>query len=95
MVIFIGLLKTLAGKGIYSPNILEKYSREEIIELASLIDPERDLLFDYIGLHTLATRYLATDHQKNTYELPQERWLVIALHLMQDEPTEKRSESCR
>lgn len=89
---FYGLLKTLAGKGIYSPNILKKYSREEIIELANLIDPDRDLLFDYIGLHTLATRYLATDHQKNTFELPQERWLVIALHLMQDEPIEKRSE---
>lgn len=89
---FYGLLKTLAGKGIYSPNILEKYSRQEIIDLASLIEPERDLLFDYIGLHTLATRYLATDHQKNTYELPQERWLVIALHLMQDEPRKKRSE---
>ena len=89
---FYGLLKTLAGKGIYSPNILEKYSREEILELASLIEPERDLLFDYIGLHTLATRYLATDHQKNTYELPQERWLIIALHLMQDESSDKRSE---
>src|SRR5699024_9488791 len=72
------------------PNILEKYSREDIIQAASFIDPERDLLFDYIGLHTLATRYLATDHQKNTYELPQESWLIIALHLMQDEPTNKR-----
>ena len=86
------MLKTLAGKGIYSPQILEKYSREEILQLAKLIDPERDLLFDYIGLHTLATRYLATDHQKNTYELPQERWLIIALHLMQDEAIDKRSE---
>ncbi|MBW8350935.1 ribonucleoside-diphosphate reductase subunit alpha [Bacillus sp. IITD106] len=89
---FYGLLKTLAGKGIYSPNILEKYSREEIIELSKLIEPDRDLLFDYIGLHTLATRYLATDHEKNTYELPQERWLVIAMHLMQDEPTSRRSQ---
>ncbi|MCR2820145.1 ribonucleoside-diphosphate reductase subunit alpha [Lederbergia panacisoli] len=88
---FYGLLKTLAGKGIYSPNILEKYTREEIIELSKLIEPNRDLLFDYIGLHTLATRYLATDHEKNTYELPQERWLVIAMHLMQDEPVHQRS----
>ncbi|MBS4217400.1 ribonucleoside-diphosphate reductase subunit alpha [Bacillus sp. FJAT-49711] len=88
---FYGLLKSLAGKGIYSPNILEKYNREEVKELSKLIDPDRDLLFDYVGLHTLATRYLATDHEKNTYELPQERWLVIAMHLMQDEPSEKRS----
>lgn len=87
---FYTLLQTLAQKGIYSASILEKYTKEEIDRLAGLIDPERDLLFDYIGLHTLATRYLATDHEKNTYELPQERWMVIAMHLMQDEAEEKR-----
>lgn len=39
----------------------------------------------------MATRYLATDHNKNIYELPQERWMVIAMYLMQDE-TERRVE---
>ncbi len=82
--------RTLTEKGIYSPNILEKYTEEEIRQLARLIDPDKDLLFDYPGLHMLATRYLATDHEKNIYELPQERWLTIALHLMQDEPKERR-----
>ncbi|EGY0040506.1 ribonucleoside-diphosphate reductase subunit alpha, partial [Listeria monocytogenes] len=38
----------------------------------------------------LATRYLATDSERNVYELPQERWLTIALYLMQNEPKEKR-----
>src|SRR5690606_13442211 len=89
---FYGLIKTLGSKGIYSGVLLEKYSREEIRELAELIEPERDLLFDYPGLHLLATRYLATDHAKNTYELPQERWLIIAMHLMQDEDKTKRFE---
>ncbi|EGP6969342.1 ribonucleoside-diphosphate reductase subunit alpha, partial [Listeria monocytogenes] len=36
------------------------------------------------------TRYLATDSERNVYELPQERWLTIALYLMQNEPKEKR-----
>jgi len=85
------LQKMLVAKGIYSPNILEKYSREEIEKLSQLIKPERDDLFDYIGLHTLKNRYLATDYDKNVYELPQERWLTIALFLMQDEPKEKRA----
>ena len=89
---FYGLLKALGSKGIYSPAILKKYSREEIKELAGLIDPDRDLLFDFPGLHLLATRYLAKDHDGNTYELPQERWLIIAMYLMQDEDPEKRSE---
>ncbi|HCY9048419.1 TPA: ribonucleoside-diphosphate reductase subunit alpha, partial [Listeria monocytogenes] len=35
-------------------------------------------------------RYLATDSERNVYELPQERWLTIALYLMQNEPKEKR-----
>jgi len=73
------LQKMLVAKGIYSPNILEKYSREEIEKLSQLIKPERDDLFDYIGLHTLKNRYLATDYDKKVYELPQERWLTIAL----------------
>src|SRR5699024_6420661 len=38
----------------------------------------------------LATRYLATDHDKNIYELPQERWMIIAMHLMQNEEQKKR-----
>jgi len=84
------LQKTLVEKGIYSPNILEKYTEEEIRLLSRIIDPDKDLLFDYTGLHTLATRYLAADHDKNIYELPQERWLTIALYLMQDEPKERR-----
>lgn len=86
------LLNTLTNKGIYSTKILEKYSRIEVEKLAKLINPNNDQLFDYVGLHTLATRYLATDHYKNTYELPQERWLIIAMYLMQDEPGEKRFE---
>lgn len=85
-----GLLKTLGTKGIYAPNILEKYSRDELRQASELIDPERDLLFDFPGIYALATRYLATDYEKNVYELPQERFMIIALHLMQDETKTKR-----
>ena len=89
---YYGLQKALAGKGVYSGAILAKYTREEIEQAASFIEPERDLLFTYPGLVTMATRYLATDHTKNTYELPQERWLTIALYLMQDEAEDIRME---
>src|SRR5690606_14486558 len=37
-------------------------------------------------------RYLATDYEKNVYELPQERWMIIAMHLMQDEDERKRTD---
>ena len=89
---FYGLIKTLASKGIYSGTLLEKYNRDEIREIGELIDSDKDLLFDYPGLQLLSSRYLAKDHAGNTYELPQERWLIIAMHLMQDEDTTKRFE---
>lgn len=87
---FYKLIDLLTNKGIYSPLLLEKYTEEDIIYFARKIDPERDLLFDYLGLYTLATRYLATDHAKQVFELPQERWMIIAMHLMQNEPRKKR-----
>ena len=82
---FYSLLVTLTDKGIYNPMLLESYSKEEINELGSVIDPEKDKLFTYIGLLTLADRYLATDKEKNVYELPQERFLIIAMTLMSQE----------
>lgn len=87
---FYALLTTLANKGVYSPHLLENYTKDEIKELAKLIDPEKDKLFTYVGLKTLADRYLARDKDRNIYELPQERFLIIAMHLMSKEPVDKR-----
>lgn len=89
---FYRLVQLLTEKGIYAPVLLEKYSKGELDQFGLLLDPERDRLFTYPGLYTLATRYLATDFDKEVYELPQERWLVIALTLMQDEPAATRRE---
>lgn len=86
----VGLLKHLGEKGIYSELILKEYTKEEINLAKSYIDPEKDKLFNYIGLKTLYDRYLTKDYDKRTFELPQERWLIIALTLMVNEPKEKR-----
>ena len=40
---------------------------------------------------TLADRYLATSHDKRVYELPQERFLIIAMTLMSQEKKENRT----
>src|SRR5690625_4976220 len=87
---FYGLIEKLVDKGIYSELLLSAYTKDEINHLAKTIDPERDLLFDYLGLYTLATRYLATDFEGNVLELPQERFMIIAMYLMLKEPREKR-----
>lgn len=89
---FYQLVKNLTAIGIYSEDLLESYSEWEINELGKEMDAERDLLFNYIGLFLLADRYIAKDYEGNIHELPQERFLVIAMTLMQNEPQEQRLE---
>lgn len=78
-------VRILAKKGIYNPSIMESYSNEELEQLGNLLVAKRDFLFTYIALKTLLDRYVAKDFNKNIVELPQERWLVIAMTLMKDE----------
>ncbi len=82
---YVGLQESLADRNVYSIDILKAYSKDELEEAGQMIEPERDTLFAYNGLYLLATCYLATDHSRAVYELPQERWLTIALYLMQHE----------
>ena len=88
---FLGLIITLTEKGHYTPDILKNYSHEELIEAGKAIEPQRDNLFDFAGLHSLSGRYLVRDYDKSVYELPQERFMIAALHLMMPEK-EKRIE---
>lgn len=87
---FYPLVEDLVNRGVYRKELTEVYSRQDIEELGEEIDHERDLLFDYIGLLTLQERYLATDFDGRIMELPQERYMVIAMFLMQNEPEDKR-----
>jgi ribonucleoside-diphosphate reductase alpha chain len=88
---FYNLIRTLVGKGVYHEGLMESYSVQEIHELAEHIDFGKDRLFSYIGIKTLADRYLAKDFDGTTYELPQERWMIIAMWLMKDEFRGQRS----
>ncbi|WLR53265.1 ribonucleoside-diphosphate reductase subunit alpha [Bacillus tianshenii] len=87
---FYGLIQSLQQAGIYDSVLLESYSRQEIDQLGAFIDYEKDYLFTYIGIVTLAERYLAKLYDGAVYELPQERFMIIAMTLMINEPKEKR-----
>ncbi|SFX47880.1 ribonucleoside-diphosphate reductase alpha chain [Thermoactinomyces sp. DSM 45891] len=87
---FYSFIRSLTTKGIFSPKLLEVYTKEEIKELGGFIDPSKDLLFTYIGLQTLMDRYLAKGFTGAIYELPQERFMIIAMNLMSNEKPEKR-----
>ncbi|MFJ7752491.1 ribonucleoside-diphosphate reductase subunit alpha [Peribacillus muralis] len=75
---------------IYKSELLSSYTKAEIEELGSVIDPEKDKLFSYIGIYLLNDRYLARPKKDKVYELPQERFMIIAMEIMRLEETEHR-----
>lgn len=78
---FYELIKMLVSKNLYGDYLLESYSEEEIKKLGSYIKSERDYLFNYDGLNLLNKRYLVKGLNNEVLELPQERFMVIAMHL--------------
>lgn len=86
---FYSLIVDLTNLEIYEKTILESYSQSEIQELGASICPERDELFTYLGLKMMTDRYLAKDRKKNIFELPQERFMIIAMVIMQKEQTNR------
>jgi ribonucleoside-diphosphate reductase alpha chain len=63
----------------------QRLQRFDLERLASAVDPGRDLLFQYIGVQTLADRYLAREEGRLA-ELPQAFWMRVAMGLAVEEP---------
>lgn len=87
---YYSLVVQLTEQGLYSEDILNSYTPEEIKEAGKYIDPEKDKKFSYAGLYLLADTYLVKGYNGEILELPQERFLTTALYLMKDEVKERR-----
>ncbi|MDO4437472.1 MAG: ribonucleoside-diphosphate reductase subunit alpha [Coriobacteriaceae bacterium] len=87
---FSALVDLLTQKGLYGSYIMGVYTKDELNEAASFIDPERDDLFTYAGLDLLLSRYVIRAHDHTPLESPQEMFLGIALHLAMNEPRAQR-----
>ncbi|MBE6024223.1 MAG: ribonucleoside-diphosphate reductase subunit alpha [Cellulosilyticum sp.] len=83
------LFDKLIEMNLYGSYLKEAYTKEEIKALADYIKPERDELFNYEGIKLLADRYLVKGFNKEVMELPQERFLIIAMHLAIPEGEDK------
>jgi len=75
------LVEMLVERGIYTEDFITKYSKAQRKELADYIAPDRDFLFNYEGVKLLADRYLVQGTDGEVLELPQERFMAIAMHL--------------
>lgn len=75
------LVTLLVERDLYGSYLTESYSSDEIKELGEYIVSERDELFNYEGLKLLNDRYLIKGKDGKILELPQERFMTIAMHL--------------
>lgn len=60
-------------------------AKYDLDELTNYIKPERDLLFNYLGIKTLYDRYLIKNRQGEPIELPQQMFMGVAMFLAQNE----------
>lgn len=77
-------LRYAVENNIYSQDIPQAYSQEEIKEAATFIKPEFDFVYDYAGANLLLKRYLC-EYKDKIVELPQDMFLSIALLVEQSE----------
>ncbi|NJP39790.1 ribonucleoside-diphosphate reductase subunit alpha [Oscillospiraceae bacterium HV4-5-C5C] len=78
---FTRLVRTLTSQNLYGAYLTENYSEADLRELGAYLKPERDLLFNYEGIKLLADRYLIHGYNGEVMELPQERFMAVAMHL--------------
>lgn len=89
---FYGLLSSLGEQGLVDKDVFTGYSKEEVQEIGSYINPDRDKLLTYAGIYNMSERYLirAKDESRSVYELPQERYMLIAMFILRLEKKEDR-----
>ena len=86
------VLKNGIKEGIYSQDIFNFYSEEEINKLGEYIDHDRDFTFTYAGIRQLCDKYLIKNRITNQlYETPQFAYMLIAMYGFKRYTTNKLS----
>lgn len=72
--------------GFYDKIVLEKYNKEDIDLINTLIKHERDYDFVHAGIQQMIDKYLVQDRRtKKIYETPQYAYILIAMTVFMDE----------
>jgi ribonucleoside-diphosphate reductase alpha chain len=88
---FIDHIKNCVDVGVYDPEILTNYTKEELDRLGSHIKHTRDYLFTYAGLRQVVDKYLVQDRSSGqVYETPQFMYMMIAATIFARYPKETR-----
>lgn len=79
-------LKDYLDYGVTEGRINNSFYRDfDLDELNRYIVPERDFLFNYLGIKASYDRYLLKNRKKELFELPQHMFMGIAMFLAQNE----------
>ncbi|WP_282929093.1 ribonucleoside-diphosphate reductase subunit alpha [Anaerococcus sp. Marseille-Q7828] len=74
-------IEYLTQAGLYGEYILENYSSDDLDELGSYLNKDRDKLFTFSGLDLVKKRYLIKTFTGDIIESVQEMFMGIAMHL--------------
>lgn len=94
-------LRTMISQGVFFQQLDDRLfdGRFDMDALNAVIAPERDDQFAYLGIQTVADRYLLcrplkAGDKKAIYEMPQHFWMRVAMGLaiLEDKPTERAIE---
>ena len=88
---FVEHINSCVDAGVYDPEILTNYTKEELDRLGSYIKHSRDYLFTYAGLRQVVDKYLVQDRSSGqVYETPQFMYMMIAATIFARYPKETR-----
>ncbi len=81
-------------EGIAHGRLDSRMQRFDLDLMTQSLRPERDDLFQYLGIHTLGDRYLLRDEEGRCLEVPQGFWMRVAMGLAieEDAPNERALE---
>jgi ribonucleoside-diphosphate reductase alpha chain len=80
------------GIGLYTPELLEWYTKEEWDKMDAMLEHEKDEEYSYAAIEQLIEKYLVRNRAtKETYETPQIRYMVAAATVFhKEEPSAAR-----
>ena len=85
------LIERNIDRGLYTKDLVEKYSDKELKKLNSYMRHSRDFDFTYAGLQQVVDKYLVQDRSTGTlFETPQFMYMLIAMTLFQNYDADDR-----
>lgn len=86
--VFARNIQNLVEKG----DLDERMAEFDLLSMGRAMDPEKDKLFEYMGLEIMSSRYCLEDpHLKKQLETPQMLWMRTAMGLSLNEKQEDRA----